>query len=173
MRAFITILILAGIAAFFIHMPYRTVAKIERGIVNRDGEAIAKHIDFPTLRENFKSHVNSSLVGENEGNNPLAAMGAALSGSVVNSAVDALVTPQGFIDMVSTAARFTGDSEAEAKPFIRASKRYRSLNRFAVTLKNDDKDVQLRFFLQRQGLGWKVTDVDVPAEALQALVPSF
>lgn len=175
MRAFITIVILAAIAAFFIYAPYRTVAKIERGIVNRDGEAIAKHIDFPSLRENVKAHMNSTLAEEKESNNPLLAMGAALSGSAVNSAVDALVTPQGFITMVSSAARFAGDTGASSKaqPLARASKRYHSFNRFAVTLKNEQKEVQMRFVLQRKGLGWKVTDMDVPTEALQALLPSF
>ena len=84
-------------AAYVAASPYLTAYQLFTSAENKDAEALAENIEFPILRENVKSQLNASLSQQlaSAGNdNPFAAMGAAFGSVVVNSMVDAFITPE-------------------------------------------------------------------------------
>lgn len=156
-----------------------------RGLVQAaktgDEAKLEQLVDFPAFRDSLKQQLGAELSGEVRGkSHGLGGLAAMLAPTLVDGAVDALVTPKTVATMVRTArtpdARsvLRGDGEqavaadaasAEAKPksSIKQSYGYRGLNVFAVTLTDTDRpDRHLALLMERRGLiGWKLAGVEL------------
>ncbi len=178
-------LIIAAIAIFvawYAYSPYQTVHAMKAAGENRDGEALAEHIDFPSVRESIKEQLNSRLmkvVNEESEEHPVKALGAAIGGLLVDKLVDAYVTPAGLMQMMEgekpedvvadeIASEVTGKDVAGGnakKPFQDASYSYEALDRFVASVKDDKSGEEIRFVLQRSGIAdWKLTEILIPME---------
>jgi hypothetical protein len=176
-------LIIAAIAivvACYGYSPYQTVHAMKTAGENRDGEALAEHIDFPSVRQSLKEQVNVKLekmVNDDSAENPIGALGAALGGMLVDKLVDAYVTPAGLIQMMkgdtpedvvadgitSDVTGRDGTTQNKQKPFQNASYSYESLNTFAATVKDDKSGDEISFILTRSGFAnWKLTEIQLP-----------
>lgn len=179
---YLIIAAIAIFAAWYAYSPYQTVHAMKAAGVNRDGEALAEHIDFPSVRESIKEQINARLlnvVKEESEENPVKALGAAFGGMLVDKLVDAYITPAGLIEMMEgdrpedvvaddIASKVTGRNTAdedEKKPFQDASYSYESLDRFVASVKDDKSGEEIRFVLRRSGISnWKLTEVLLPVE---------
>lgn len=64
--------------------------------------------------------------------------------------------------MAGSSLSSKGDSSSYGtNPLADASMGYQSLDKFAVTVKDDDGE-NIDFILRRRGIGWKLTDIIVP-----------
>tara|TARA_B100000749_G_C18393977_1_gene451587 strand:+ start:61 stop:819 length:759 start_codon:yes stop_codon:yes gene_type:complete len=170
--------------------PFLVVHSIQSAVERRDADALSSHVDYPAFRQNMKDQVNARIMAdvatELEGN-AFAAFGAAIASKLVDSVVDAVVTPAGIARMMqgekpTTAVIKAGGSGGEMpstegpqgsglppeppqpakKPFEDASMGYQSLNRFAVTF-TDDSGEEVSFIFYRHGLAdWLLTDMTLP-----------
>jgi hypothetical protein len=147
--------------------PYITVYRMKSAAVNGDGEALSEFIDFPSVRQGLKDQFNVSMSTEMaDEDNPFGALGSALAGTLIDKMVDAYVTPAGITRLMAGESPRTDGNESRrgsGNPFAGASLGYRSLDKFVVTV-NDDDGEDTEFVLRRRGLGWKLTDVVVPPD---------
>ncbi|WP_458525600.1 DUF2939 domain-containing protein [Onishia taeanensis] len=172
-------LTLALAAGYAIGSPYLTSYQIKTAANERDGEALAEHVDFPVLRQNLKDQFNLILAQEMEKqvseDNPFGALGAAFGSMMTDKMVDAYVTP------AALAAKLNGrsepaqqpeggneskpdtstDTDAGENPFRDVQMSYQEWDVFHVVVRNEDAE-PLTFVLRRQGIGWKLTNIQLP-----------
>ena len=149
--------------------PYITVYRMKAAAEKRDGAALSEFIEFPSVRQSLKDQLNANLAQEMASDkdmvdNPFAAIGSALAGTLAEKMVDAYVTPAGITRLMSgenLKQDNTGSGNSGGDPFAEASSGYQSFDKFAVTVKDDDGE-DIKFVLTRRGFGWKLTDIIVP-----------
>lgn len=161
--------------AYFFATPYITVHQMKSAAEDRDGEALAEYIDFPSVRQSLKDQMNAMVMGELSNDemkdNPMSALGAAFAGVMVDKMVESFVTPAGITKLMAgekpagdepAQTEETASTEAPAsKPFSDVSMSYESFSKFVVKAKGDADDSG-KFVFRRDGLGWKMTDIIVP-----------
>jgi hypothetical protein len=169
--------------SWFVASPYVTVYQMKVAADNQDGEAISEHIEFPTLRQNFKDQFNilmaTEMTSEIE-DNPFAAFGAAFGKLMVHKMVDAYVTPAGITAIMKayvtpagitaimkgekpeeTSETDSAESVEEKEIFENAEMSYETWNKFAIVVPSDTGDEE-KFILRRRGIGWKLTNIVLP-----------
>ncbi|HNI37831.1 MAG TPA: DUF2939 domain-containing protein [Pseudomonadales bacterium] len=173
------------VAAYVFALPYITVYQIRLAVDERDSEALSEHIDFPSVRQNLKDQMSAMLLGkvqeDSESNSPLAVLGMAFAGSLVDKLLDAYITPAGVAQLLAgekpsrkkakqlayaaassteSAAPIPEDKkDAEQKKVLSdVSLGYKSTSRFEVK----DNKKGMRVVLRRQGLEWKVAQIILP-----------
>lgn len=182
MRKPTLVLLLAALFAtlLVVHVatgPYRTLAGIRTAIANEDARALARHVDFPSLRASLKDQLRDRLArrygpGANDSALGLLALGAA--GHAVDGAVEVMVTPLGLGALMQGRAMWRGASDAFAPspppgpdasvdPLAEAVHRFESTTRFTATFP-DDQGHPITLVLTRTGLTWRLTDVRLPAD---------
>lgn len=167
------ILFLCGVGYLFA-APYITAYQIKIAADNQDGEALARHVDFPVLQKNLKDQLNEKFkkkAAQTSESDPIGSMGMIFGGMVVEKMVDSYVTPKGIAALMkgkkksaalSNQATGGGDSEASSQPFTSASASYVAFNTFSIVIKDDEADREVKFILRRRGLDWKLTDIVLP-----------
>lgn len=154
---------LAGllVAVYLVASPYITVHQMKSAAEKRDGAALSKFIEFPSVRESLKDQVNTQLMSDPDmQDNPFAGIAVTL----VDQMVDAFVSPAGITRLMAGANLSAEDMDSGSygkDPFADASMGYQSFDKFAVKVKDDAGD-ESAFILQRRGIGWKLTDVRMP-----------
>ncbi|MBL1376584.1 DUF2939 domain-containing protein [Zobellella iuensis] len=185
MRTLKLVFVLAAVLAlgYGVAAPWITVYQIREAADNRDGRALAEHVEFDSVRQSLKDQLNARMLrelGDDIRQNPLAALGAAFANVVVDGLVDTYVTPAGIEQLMRGETPAPGIPRSEPppagngndtgkpgperrKPFSDAAMGYRSLNHFVVTM-TDDSGKQAEFILSRRGLGWKLTAIVLPLD---------
>lgn len=189
-----TVFVLGGMLGlvlilFYYASPYWTLYQLKRAVDRNDGVFVADRVDFPQLRESFKGAVMANLAkeatkGEEDG---MGALGAAFGAMMVGPMIDALVTPEGLIQMMQgramdampdedsgtleTPSRAGGNEaheggESEGGMDV-SNVGYETLNRFCVTLAGGmgglagEKESFTILFSRRGLAGWKLTGVRI------------
>lgn len=189
-----TVFVLGGtlglvLILFYFASPYWTLYQLKRAVDRNDGVFVADRVDFPQLRESFKGAVMANLAkeatkGEEDG---IEALGAAFGAMMVGPMVDALITPEGLIQMMQGRAMDAmpdedpgtletpsqaGGSEAQEGGESEggmdvSSVGYETLNRFSVTIAGGmggfaaEKGAFTLLFSRRGLAGWKLTGVRI------------
>jgi len=187
LKVILGIVIVAAVIYVFA-MPYITVHQMKSAAADHDGEALAGHIEFPSVRQSLKDQMNAMFTKKMAEDkemqaNPFAALALAFSGVMIDKAVEAYVTPAGITQLMEgeklqpgaaqveagqvaqpAATSGTGNVEnPEREPLADASMSYESLDRFVVKVRND-AGKEGKFVLSRRGLGWMLTDIILPTE---------
>ncbi len=99
--------------------------------------------------------------------NPFAALGAMLAGTIVDKAIDAYVTPAGITQlMAGESLESENNSEADSSeraPFEGAEMSYASFDKFIINIPNESGS-EGKFILRRSGIQWKLTEILIPLE---------
>jgi hypothetical protein len=180
---FILILVwLAVVSLWAYYSPYRTLNKIREAAEKEDMAALQDLIDFPSVRESLKEQFKSKIIKKMEvelKDNPFASFGTALVNNLIDSMVDACVTPEGISHMVKgIEPKFNRlqdhnvkiDNEAEGNTENKISKKYRyvGLSKFIASLCIDEENLGcISLILWRDGLKWKLTAVQLPESIFQ------
>ena len=147
--------------------PYITVLKMKWAAENHDGEALSEYVDFPSLRQSLKDNLETALA-QSATENPIVAIGASLGSVLVDKLIDSYVTPAGLIALMSGARVKDGGirepaGQADGKqPFSNPSLSYESLSRFSVGVRTGEGDKEIKFILRRDGIGWKLAEIELP-----------
>lgn len=165
----IGVVVIGLLGIYLAAAPYITVYRMKSAAENRDAETLSEFIEFPSVRQSLKDQLNANIAQEmasdNEmADNPFAAIGSALAGTLVEKMVDAYVTPAGITRLMageSLKPDRTDSGNSGRDPFADASMGYQSFDKFAVTVRDDDGE-DIKFVLSRRGIGWRLTDVIVP-----------
>ena len=176
--ALITIVVV--ICGYLYASPYLALNNIKKAAEAGDTEKLSTYIDYPSVRESFKSQVKASVMKDmaNSNSDGWEALGEMLAVAMVDKVVDAMVTPEGVTLMlqgkdIRDAIKqdlATEDVKQEQNVKFESSTRYLTINDFELTLKRLDTDKKLKVIMHRNGLSWKVTklalDLDQNSVAL-------
>lgn len=169
-KILIVVVILA--LGWFIASPYVVANQMKSAAEDRDGESLSEHIEFPTLRQNFKDQLNVAMAKEmaNQAEeNPFTALGAAFGSMMVDGMVDAYVTPAGITQMMKgespkepgEVATLGGESNSNA--FEDAELSYEAWDKFTISAPNEEGEIS-KFVLRRRGISWKLTNIIIPID---------
>lgn len=178
-RIVVTVALLgaAALLALAYFAPHLTVHAMHRAALRGDAEALARHVDFPAVREHAKAQfaqaASERLGGDGSGG--WRDFGAALAASAAAPAIDALISEQTLTglfagrglmrqgrDLLAPANAPTAD--APPAPW-QPSMGYTDFSTFTVRFDLDgdpDKPVSL-VFKRYRGLWWKLSAVELTA----------
>ncbi|PNK59996.1 DUF2939 domain-containing protein [Psychrobacter sp. FDAARGOS_221] len=167
------------IAAYLYASPYLALRSIKNAALEGNADVLSEHIDFPSVKQSLKDQINAQLMKEvaKEDADGFEALGAMLATAMIDPIVDSIVTPEGIAMMVQGKEPLQQDDaedeskdateamEAELNPNIDYKTGYVSYKTFKVTLSNKDHDGEpMDIIMRRDGLGWKVTRIALPAD---------
>lgn len=155
--------------AIFVSLPYITVYQIKNAARNHDGEALAKHVNFPSVRQGLKDQINAKFakaVSEDASVNPFSALGAAFGGMFVDKMVDAYVTPEGLTQLMvgekPSVNPLAKDKSNKEELFKDAIMSYDSPSQFSITTIDEESGEDVIFILKRSGLLWQLAEIKLP-----------
>lgn len=178
MKKWLALLIAAliALAAYVAAGPFLTVNALRSALKEQDTAALARHVDFPTLRGNLKAQLDDHMLrraGPEVQRNPFGAIALRIAGGITGGAVDALLTPAGIGAVLegrnlwqrtSGAGIDRNDSYAHVAPpdpLKDARYRFESTSRFTATVHDRSGDPVV-FVLSRDGWRWKLSDIRLP-----------
>lgn len=159
--------------------PYIALSGLHDAAVAGDAKGLENHVDFSSLRESIKSEFKAKLSAEadREDANPLlATVGLALADHMVDGMLDNMMTPNGIAKMIKISKDKTkrfGDVAAQDEQNEAVDKfdewevKRIGLSEFHLSNPNDRKTPELIF--QRDGLGWKLSNVNMMHMELPSL----
>jgi hypothetical protein len=168
-------LILLGLA--YLAYPYVTAWRIDRAVTARDTTTLESLIDWPLLRERLKADVKQALVEaardhpDNEEAEAVigAALAALLVPTVIDSAVDEIVTPENLAANIATQELA---AEGHSPLSLVRYAFFDSPTVFRVDLRDpgspDAPGLTVLMELQADGV-WRVTTVKLPADLISEL----
>ncbi|QER38334.1 DUF2939 domain-containing protein [Acinetobacter suaedae] len=179
-----SIMLVLLVFGYLFASPYLTIYQIRQAIEQEDSAALASHIDFPSVRQSLKDQVNAQMLQDMpqapSSERGLAAFGAILASSMLDKVVDVMVSPQGVAMLMQgkqlkdslplqANSDFQTPPSSESTSSTHAEKasykgRYQSFNQFAVEIQHPHNRFPTKIILQRTGLSWKVTQIQLPIE---------
>ena len=164
--------LLLSIAMYVASGPYRTIHAIREAVRAQDAAALSRQVDFPALRASLKAQLSDRLVrkaGPGLQSSVFAAFGLRVANGLIESAVDAMVTPMGLGAIIEGRKEWAYASNGFTQPDAGAStpdaqeidSRFESPSRFTATMR-DGSGAETRFVLTRSGLNWKLSDIRLP-----------
>ncbi|APP77345.1 hypothetical protein BJD12_21350 [Xanthomonas vesicatoria ATCC 35937] len=166
------------LAGYVVAGPYLAMRGISQAIADRDAAQLDSYVDFPSLRVNLKAQLDDYLIrqaGSSMQSSLLGGFALQLASGISGAGVDTLVTPLGIGALLqghSVWNRLIGDTvsadtyaaPAPARPLQGATQRFESTRRFTATTQTAD-GAPVNFVLTRQGLRWRLTDIQLPLPA--------
>lgn len=164
-------LVLFGAVAWLYFTPYMAVNKLQEAAERGDSQALNEMVDFPALRGSVKSQIQGSVArGIQKDGGPFAALGSAVTGMIVDPAVNAAVTPEGISLLMKgrrpTDDKDSGDDDGKWRERTRISRRWEASDRFVVQYSDRQSgNEQISLVMHRDGLRWRLSGVRFPTAA--------
>lgn len=171
---FTVVALLALLAAYLWAAPYITIVAISNGLLDRDSEALRRHVDFPALKQGLKDQSDALWVKDGRPDTQkdvLSSLGRMIGSRVIHGVIDSAVTPEGMIFLAGEAGLTERGREMDRwwrrvfAPFVRTRYGYDSFSRFSYWLPTDEGELQ--FVLRRSGIRWRMTNVMIPPDLLK------
>ncbi|MBK1672060.1 hypothetical protein CKO35_01850 [Ectothiorhodospira shaposhnikovii] len=172
MKMLIKPLVIAGLLAlggWYYYAPYHTVSQMQAAVESRDADKLARHVNFPALREDVRQTLNQVLAQELADfrrDNPFGGLGVAVAGALLKPLVDAVVSPAGISTIMEG---YIPEPDGRGMSFTsqgqtRTRMGYSGLDRFVVTMQSEhDPLQQVDLVLVRQGtFSWKLAALRFP-----------
>lgn len=169
-------ILLLTIATFYLASPRIAISGLRDAIARGDSIELGDRVDFTRVRQSLKDQVNAMVLGESYqdlASNPFGSFAIGVASKLMEGMLDSFVTPAGLADLAS--GRIPGDDPSSSEtssdpskpgppeqPFSRARLDRESLDRFSAWVPADTGG-EIRFVFRRYGLGWKLTDIILPA----------
>ena len=163
------------VAGWVYYSPYMAVRGMQDAAQRRDAVALSDYVDFPALRESLKASLNAKLLetmAKSGDGSPGAALGTAMAqafgGMIVNSFVDAAVSPEG-LAMLMQGERPKLDKTAgvpdKPKQEVETYMGYEAYDRFVIKPKPSSGKAEepVAMVFRRHGLAtWKLSAIRLP-----------
>ena len=163
---------------------------MRKAVQNNDAVYVSDHVDFPQLRESLKATFKTQMAKEvaTSDADGFEAFGAALGAMMIGPMVDALVTPEGLIEMMqgkdlgeiapASAGSNSGSSSTPANQAkMNVTKAgYENLSRFVVKVGEPSEEESLSLVFSRHGLfSWKLARIrlQLPASPASPASPNI
>lgn len=158
--------------------PYLVASEIKESVIEKDSEKLSKNIEFPLLRKNIKEQLNAVIMKQSASeleDNVFIALALTLATTVTDKIVDSFITPSGLSQLMEGGKNTNGKApkvkegkKQDDELFKKVRYTYDSLDRFSVWSTNHRGEV-IRFILRRNGLVWKLVNIEIPVSQLSTL----
>ena len=176
---FLLFLALLGATFWFYTGPQRALRDIKIAADAGDVEGIRERVDVPAVKESLKEQLNAMMTqklaaDKDLQNNPFGSLGMLFAGKMVETMVDAAVTPTHLAALIkgNRAAALDKDTEPakeetseplESKADLKGS--FDSMDRYTMRLLDKETHKQtVALTMRREGLSWRLTSVQLPIE---------
>ena len=155
----VTLLALA-FAVWFLGSPWLAMKNVADAAEARNTAELEAAIDFPALRENTRAQLDHAVAPT--GNGAIDGIGGAILGAFGDAALEAMITPEGMVTIITTGA--------VASPLLPPELRNRELGwsveheglaRFRGVSTYDDGSPGPVLVFERRGLGWQVVAMEI------------
>lgn len=171
----IAVAVVVGLTAvWYFASPAYAMSQLRDAAMEGDADELEEHIDFPAVRESVKGQMQAMMMAEMQKqaeDNPFGAMGGMFAMGIVGTVVDNMVTPSGMAAMIKQGKMQRDPAEADrpSEPIEWEIERD-GFDRFYARPVGRDTKAGLKF--ERDGLGWKLTGLEMPAEGETASEPA-
>lgn len=164
--------LLVLIAGYLYASPYLALNGIKNAVQEQDAEKLSSYIDFPSVKqgvkEQFKAKIAKEMVLE-DNNNGFEALGSMFATAMIDPLVDGLITPEGIAALMAekkdqNSTEATTQEESNESDDLVYETGYDSFSDFHVNLGNPEVDKTVKVMLHRDGLSWKIVDIDFPLD---------
>lgn len=171
---------LAALAAAYCAYPFWIASTLLHAVATRDRAVLEAYIDFPRVREGLKADFNAQLLKGvlADHGQPGATFGGAIATligpQVVETMVDALVTPAGLVQALAGHATMTGEDSGAIERRIRQnvrSARFIAPDTFSIALgeAGEPEENWVHVILSLSGFTWRVTSLRLPESSFPSL----
>jgi hypothetical protein len=160
-------------AGLYVLSPWWSLAGLTLAVQQDDRNGMQRYVDFPRVRESISAQAKEYLAEKSEGDDTAGTLGEVIGSVIVDRAVETVVSPAGLakllaISMEARRDRAGGLGEVESR-----SRTARSLHDRLRLQWLGPSSVRVQFFnrkgkrittgsLERQGLTWRLVDIEVP-----------
>ena len=158
--------------------PYLVASEIKESVIEKDSEKLSKNIEFPLLRKNIKEQLNAVIMKQSASEleeNIFIALALTLATTVTDKIVDSFITPSGLSQLMEGGKNTDGNTQKievskkqDKELFKEVRYTYDSLDKFSVWSSNY-RGEEIRFILRRNGLVWKLVNIEIPMSELNTL----
>lgn len=151
--------------------PYITLWQMRADLQRQDLPAITERIDFPSVREGLKQQA-SAYIEAKSGEYGAGPIGSWLGSRLMAPLVDAAVTPEGVVILLTRQARTpdsvdAAEAPAPATPDPQPDLRYLDYGHFQVAYPNGFAITLTR----SNGFVWRITAVRLPSPGMDTVAP--
>lgn len=179
--------LVAILGAWYYATPYLAFSAMKAAADKRDAQTLSDYVDYPAVRESLKATFKAKMAGDlvkgGANANPFVALGMMLAGALVDTMVDAMITPQGLTSLMNAeqaAPKIESPRKPPPEPQTQTlpqqskteqsaretviTRRYAGWNRFEISASKSDKpDDKVTMVMLRQGIAsWKLSAIDLP-----------
>ena len=156
----IILLVVLAFGGWFYLSPWLAMKDLADAAEARNTAELEASIDFPALRENTRAQLDTSIAPTGDG--LIDGIGGAILGSVGDAAVDALITPEGMVTIITTGAVATSLLPPDLRNReLTWSVEREDLSHFRGVSTYDDGSAGPVLMFERRGLGWQVVAMEV------------
>lgn len=161
----VAVLALAG--AWYWFSPGYAMQQLREAAVAGDKQELAERVDFPAVRESLKNQFKVAMMAKlkEDQDNPFAGLAAMMVGPMIDGLLETAISPEGVKGLVEH-GKFQKQGETATGPEAKWNIERDGLNRFRVTPEVEQGENAPTIVFIRDGLGWKMVDIELPAEGL-------
>ena len=162
--------LLVLVAGYLYASPYLALNSIKNAAQERDTDKISSYVDFPSVRQGVKDQLKAKAAKEmvaSDSNNGFEALGSMFTTAMIDTMVDGWVTPDGIAAIMAEDEKNSSKDANNGKDKsndVEYETSYDSFNVFHVDIGGTEKNNSMRVTMNRDGLSWKVTDIDLPMD---------
>ncbi|MEO5799248.1 MAG: DUF2939 domain-containing protein [Gemmatimonadales bacterium] len=146
------------VACWFWIAPHRAYDRLVEAVAFGSATELAAVVDFPTVRQQLKDDLQAAIARRSR-----SRIGSAVTATLLESAIDATLTPSGLANLITAfGTRTPGRAAADTlKTGTEVSYRYHSLSRVDIHIRakgeSDAKSGILTF--TREGARWRLSRI--------------
>jgi hypothetical protein len=161
---------LLAAGAWYLVSPYHAMSQLRSAAIEGDVEELRERVDFPSVREKLKADLSARMAAElaDDENDAGAQFGAVLGMAFIGPMIDGIVTPEMIGKMLKMGQTDFSDAEKdEADETVEHREvdwdiEREGFSKFrAIPVKEEGEDSG-GFVFERDGLGWKLTGIEIP-----------
>ena len=149
--------------------------QFHKGIYYNDKKLIKDYVEWDELRENFKNYINIQFLKETKKDDDFKELGdlgllfTGLAGKLVESLVDTYLNPEGLSMLIEKSEKKDEIPEPTFLTLIGGFTimDFNGHSSFYITYENEGQEFPV--FFNRQGLTWKITQIEFPEDLLSSL----
>lgn len=161
----VSVLVLVG--AWYWFSPGYAMQQLREAAVAGDKQDLTERVDFPAVRESLKSQFKVAMMAkmQEEKDNPFAGLAAMMVGPMIDGLLETMISPEGIKALVER-GKFQKQGETATGPEANWNIERDGLDRFRVTPEVEKGESAPTMVFIRDGLGWKMVDIEIPSEGL-------
>ena len=160
---------------FYVFTALYSFHQFHKGIYYNDKKLIKDYVEWDELRENFKNYINIQFLKETKKDDDLKELGdlgllfTGLAGKLVESLVDTYLNPEGLSMLIEKSEKKDEIPEPTFLTLIGGFTimDFNGHSSFYITYENEGQEFPV--FFNRQGLTWKITQIEFPEDLLSSL----